>query len=213
MELVKDIAAEIIKKHLQLQEQQLGTLELAISIGDMLTDTKLEIGHGQFTPWIQENLPFSIRTAQKYMSVFSKKDLFHKLGADGLNEAYLLISPVSEEDKDVHVHKNPTHSDPDENGMVDVTPDDAHSQTSFRDYWGHLGPMIEKMDSVHKRLIGLRGSTTPDSLGHMFGNIKTMANLLRSWDPEDMATCIMCEGKGCKVCLDGKIGIYKESEF
>ncbi|MCK5344426.1 MAG: DUF3102 domain-containing protein [Candidatus Heimdallarchaeota archaeon] len=213
MELIINITEEIIKKHLELQHKQLGTLELAISIGEMLSTTKEEIGHGKFTPWVQENLPFSIRTAQKYMNVFSKKDLFHKLGANGLNEAYLLISPVEEEDKDVHIHKNPTYSDTDENGMVDVTPDDAHGQTSFRDYWDHLGPLIEKMDSVHKRLKGLRSSTTPNSLGSMFGNIMDMANVLRTWDPEKMSDCVLCDGEGCIICLDGKIGVYKESGF
>ncbi len=212
MELIKDLTAEIIKKHIELQHHQLGSLELAISIGEMLNQTKEESKHGQFTIWVQANLPFSIRTAQKYMSIFAKKDLFHKLSADELNRAYLLISPVGEEDKDVHIHKNPTFTG--ENGeLIDVTPDGEHSQVSYRDYWDHLGPLLEKMDSVHKRLIGERNSTTPDALGHMFGNIHDMANVLRTWDPEKLENCSLCGGLGCGVCIDGKIGLYKESEF
>jgi hypothetical protein len=215
MELVKDLTAEIIKKHLELQHKQLGTLELAISIGEMLTSQKEEAEHGGFSGWVQENLPFSIRTAQKYMSVFSKKDMFHELGPNGLNEAYLLISPVKEEDQDVHVHKNPVHGE--EDGMVDVTPEEAtpepHLQTSFHDYWDHLGPLVSKMLAVSDRLVGMRGSTTPDALGHMFGNIRDMANVLNTWNPDEIGECPMCNGKGCPVCLDGQIGMYKESQF
>lgn len=218
MELVVNLTEEIIKEHIRLQKMQLGSLEIAISIGAMLSQKKEEAEHGSFTGWIQENLPFSIRTAQKYMSVFSHKKQFHELGADGLNEAYLLISPVKEEDKDVHIHKNPTQKN--ENGMVDVTPaetitpeEGSHSQKTVLDYWDDLGPLIDNMEKVWKRLTGLRNSTTPESLGHMFGNIKDIALSLKSWDPEEIKECPMCDGKGCKVCINGKIGNYRESKF
>lgn len=212
MKLVKDLAQEIIKKHLEFQARQLGTLHLAVEVGEMLTEQKENCDHGEFTPWLQENLPFSIRTAQKYMSVYSNKDQYEKLGVNGLSEAYLLISPVKEEDKDVHIHKNPVHG---EGEMIDVTPADgeAHGQTSAYNYWDHVQPLINQMESVWKRLIGLRNSTTPESLGHMFGNIKDMAEVLWSWDPDKLEDCPLCSGKGCKICVNGKIGNYKESEF
>lgn len=215
MEIVKNLTERIIKKHLEFQSRQLGTLHLAIEVGEMLTEQKENFDHGEFTPWLQENLPFSIRTAQKYMSVYSNKDQFEKLGANGLSEAYLLISPVKEEDQDVHIHKNPVHENTDENGMVDVTPTDteAHGQISAYDYWDHLEPLINQMESVWRRLIGLRNSTTPESLGHMFGNIKDMVDVLRSWDPNDMEDCPLCSGKGCNICVGGLIGNYKESKF
>ena len=214
MELVLNIAEAIIKKHLELAKQQLGSLEIAISIGEMLNEKKENLNHGEFTPWIQENLPFSLRTAQKYLKVFYKREEFHQLGANGLTDAYLLISPVQEADTDVHIHKNPTR---DSDGEIDVTPietnTESHGQISAYDYWDHLGPLIEKMESVHARLIGLRNSTTPESLGHMFGNIKDMVEVLKTWDPESMEPCPMCNGDGCPVCVNGKIGSYKESEF
>lgn len=213
MELVEDLAQEIIQKHLEFQSRQLGTLHLAIEVGEMLTEQKENFEHGEFTPWLQENLPFSIRTAQKYMSIYSNKDKFERLGADGLSEAYLMISPEKEEIQDVHIHKNPVHEN--EDSMVNVTPidTDAHGQASAYDYWDHLLPLINKMEDIWRRLIGLRNSTTPESLGHMFGNIRDMVEVLRSWDPEKMEDCPLCNGEGCKVCVSGQIGNYKESEF
>ena len=217
MELVVNIIEEIIKKHVELVHKQLGTLELAIHIGALLTQQKMDSKHGEFAGWIKETLPFSIRTAQKYMNVFANKDKLLALGADGLNDAYLLLAPEKdEEDPNVHIHNNPVHEeeDPEEGEMLDVTPDiEPHSQTSYRDYWDHLQPLIEKMESVHKRLIGLRNSTTPDALGFMFGNIQEMANMLASWDPAEIKDHEICSGKGCSECLDGKIGMYRETEF
>ncbi len=216
MELVKNLTEEIIKEHLELQNMQISTLDKAIHIGEMLETEKESRKHGEFTPWLQKELPFSIRTAQKYMSVYAKREQFHALGMNGLNEAYLMISPTKADEQDSHIHKNPVHAPGDNGEMVDVTPTgtEPHSQQSQYKYWDHLGPLTENMEKVYKRLAGLKNSTTPEALGHMIGNIHDMVLLLESWDPKTMEKCPMCitEGVGC-VCVNGKIGSYKESEF
>ena len=221
MELVTNTAELIIAKHVELEQMQIGSLEIAISIGELLNDTKGGLDHGDFTPWIQQNLPFSMRTAQKYMQVFYRKDEFHKLGKNELTEAYLLISPDKEKETGTHIHNNPVHTAEGENEEIDVTPietgTEAHSQKTYLDYWDHLGPLIEKMDQVWERLKGLRNSTTPEALGHMFGNIRDMADTLESWSPKNLELCPLCsgknEGKSCGVCLSGEIGNYMESRF
>ena len=47
----------------------------ANQLGRLLTDIKIEIPHGSFTKWIEENLTISARQAQRYMAVASGKDL------------------------------------------------------------------------------------------------------------------------------------------
>lgn len=53
----------------------------ANQLGRLLTDIKIQIPHGSFTKWIEENLTISPRQAQRYMAVASGKDLnISKLG-------------------------------------------------------------------------------------------------------------------------------------
>jgi len=83
------------------------------------------------------------------------------------------------------------------------------------------------MDAIYMRLAKARGSTTPESVGHMIGNISEMKERLLSWTPKRMLTCQACGGTGqirtpdqkgaetvvkCGVCVDGKCGLYKPSD-
>jgi len=53
----------------------------ANQLGRLLTDIKVQLPHGSFTKWIEENLTVSPRQAQRYMAVASGKDLnVSKLG-------------------------------------------------------------------------------------------------------------------------------------
>lgn len=47
----------------------------ANQLGRLLTDIKVEIPHGSFTKWIEENLTISPRQAQRYMQAGNGKDL------------------------------------------------------------------------------------------------------------------------------------------
>jgi hypothetical protein len=47
----------------------------ANQLGVLLTDIKIQLPHGSFTKWIEENLTISPRQAQRYMAVALGKDL------------------------------------------------------------------------------------------------------------------------------------------
>jgi len=47
----------------------------ANELGRLLTDIKIQLPHGDFTKWIEENLTISPRQAQRYMAVASGKSL------------------------------------------------------------------------------------------------------------------------------------------
>jgi hypothetical protein len=56
-------------------------IDYANQLGKLLTDIKIQLPHGSFTKWIEENLTVSPRQAQRYMAVASGKDLnVSKLG-------------------------------------------------------------------------------------------------------------------------------------
>lgn len=198
MELIKDPAEEIIKMHLECMLSVKSSLSLAIDIGERLAEQKEAMDHGEFTPWIEANLPFTVRTAQNYLKLFIKKDVLLSANLDSIAEAYLLLAP-KEDESDVHIHKNPVKDD--------------DYQASHYQYWDHLKPLIEKMEKIHERLSALRDGTTPKGLGYMIGNIKDMANVLESWSPDELEDCPDCKAGECGNCLAGKIGMYQESEF
>ena len=51
--------------------------EKAVRIGELLIAQKKECGHGNWLPWIEANLEFSIATAQEYMRCFDNKSLLN----------------------------------------------------------------------------------------------------------------------------------------
>lgn len=69
-------------------------VEKAIEIGDLLLEVKRTLDYGQFTPWIEENFPFSTKTAQKWMTLaLNKKELKKCLKGNkalSLTEAYAI---------------------------------------------------------------------------------------------------------------------------
>ena len=55
---------EIAKLHDEIYGAFKTTLEKAIRIGELLTEQKQNLKHGEFTSWVENNLPFTERTAQ-----------------------------------------------------------------------------------------------------------------------------------------------------
>jgi len=197
MKIVKDPAAEIIALHLKCMLSVKSSLEMGIDIGKKLSEQKKAMDHGTFTPWIEETLPFSVRTAQNYIKLYLKKDILLAMNIEKISEAYLLLAPPNEKG-DVHIHKNPTQ--------------DGKTQDSQYTYWDHLGPLVEKMNKVYERLSALRDNTTPKGIGHLIGNIKDMANVLNSWDENNLEKCSSCNDGSCGVCIGGMIGMFQESD-
>jgi len=48
----------------------------ACLIGQLLTEKKTELVHGNFTEWIEKNLQFGNRQAQRYITLFENKNMF-----------------------------------------------------------------------------------------------------------------------------------------
>lgn len=97
------IKGDIIRLHGEIQNLALDVMEKACKIGQLLTQKKTELEHGQFIPWIKSNLPFDERQAQKYTRIYENKDLIQKKLDSKANSSSLLtvnnLISLTREDK------------------------------------------------------------------------------------------------------------------
>jgi hypothetical protein len=62
------VAEQINEQHrLAIQHRDLA-IEHAVKAGRMLLSVKASMPHGEFLPWLQNNVQFTARTAQRYMA-------------------------------------------------------------------------------------------------------------------------------------------------
>lgn len=91
-------ATAIINEIKDLHELAIGyakqSIDKAIRIGELLTEQKSKLEHGQWIPWVEENLPFNRTQAWKYMNVFENKELPDVHSSEHLTEAVqMLVTP------------------------------------------------------------------------------------------------------------------------
>lgn len=80
----------------QLHSEILGlcrtALNKAIEAGGILHEVKAALPHGEFTPWVEENAGFNIRTAQRYMKVYENRDQLKNDSVSLLTDAHRLLT-------------------------------------------------------------------------------------------------------------------------
>lgn len=64
---------EIKERHGRIGGYLRNTLQDAIRIGELLIEQKEGMDHGNWLPWIKENLPFSERSAQDYIRFYDRR--------------------------------------------------------------------------------------------------------------------------------------------
>lgn len=75
--------------------------ENAINIGEILCQQKKKLPHGEFTKWVDGNLPFTMRAAQNYMKLFNNKDMLINANVSHLGQAYKLLVEPKQTDNDL----------------------------------------------------------------------------------------------------------------
>jgi hypothetical protein len=60
-------------------------------VGELLVQQKQKLPHGEFTKWVEENLPFCVRTAQNYMKVFRNNKQLKNENVSLLSNAYDIL--------------------------------------------------------------------------------------------------------------------------
>lgn len=83
---------EICLLHRDILESARTTLNKAVRVGELLAEQKAKLKHGQWLPWIAENLPFDRATAANYMRVYTRRDELKCKTVLHLSNAYRLLS-------------------------------------------------------------------------------------------------------------------------
>ncbi len=90
-QLAKYEADRINELHAGIEATLNKTIADAIEVGRLLMEAKANVKHGEFTTWINNNLTFTDRTAQRYMKLYDNR---HRLeGAGSISDAYKLLAP------------------------------------------------------------------------------------------------------------------------
>ncbi len=93
MELEKTRINQIVALHNQIVADLKRTLDSAIKIGELLTEQKDSLNHGEFGPCIKASLPFTDRTARNYMRLYRERNRLNKTETvSDLKSAYRLLA-------------------------------------------------------------------------------------------------------------------------
>jgi len=89
------VANTINSLHNKIVEGAKNVLADIVEIGEMLTKVKEMTKHGDFIGWVERNLTFSPRTAQRYMKVYENREKIKSIDVDKLSTAYKLLETPS----------------------------------------------------------------------------------------------------------------------
>jgi hypothetical protein len=84
---LKTIASQANREHQLATDAACDALEHAMRCGELLSQAKAELGHGNFLPWLKANFAGSERTAQSYMRLASNPQRVADLGCDSIRDA------------------------------------------------------------------------------------------------------------------------------
>ena len=85
-------AQEIARLHREILSSLKMTIEKAIRIGELLVQAKAELEHGQWLPWLNNNVPFGVTTAWRYAACYEHRAKFSKL--ENMTDALALIESM-----------------------------------------------------------------------------------------------------------------------
>lgn len=97
LNIEKSRKEEIVQLHGKFAESFKRTLDYGIRIGQLLTEQKADLNHGEFGLWIERNVPFTDRTARNYMKLFRKRDALKSETVSDLKSAYKLLETPKEQ--------------------------------------------------------------------------------------------------------------------
>ena len=81
-------AKEIARLHSEIECSLRLSLGKAIRIGQLLTEQKAELAHGEWDDWVRDHLSFSIATSRNYRRLYRERGQLKSLNVSGLSDAY-----------------------------------------------------------------------------------------------------------------------------
>jgi Protein of unknown function (DUF3102) len=87
-----DVTSEINRLHFENLEAARSTIQRAMRIGELLSQTKSNHKHGEWLPWLKANVAFDERTAQRYVKVYENRDRLKYDSVSYLTDAYRALT-------------------------------------------------------------------------------------------------------------------------
>lgn len=100
------VEEEINKLHNDISSGMKDLIDKAVQIGKLLSQKKKKVKHGEWIPWVKDNLVFNERQAQKYMQLYEKRTLIKKISNTNCN-SYLGIDNYLNEVRKIEGTKKP----------------------------------------------------------------------------------------------------------
>ena len=72
------LAKQINDAHSEVKASFGHSLQHAIRAGELLTEAKAQLNHGEWLPWLEKSVQFSERSARSYIEVFENRDLLYR---------------------------------------------------------------------------------------------------------------------------------------
>ena len=113
--------------------------EKALEIGRILAEQKQVLSHGRFEAWIKDSLPFSERTARRYMKLHHNRRLLALTSTTLLSDAYKLLEASNEKKQKPAVEPTEPAADSSETVKESAT-DPAKDPTKLYDTPGNEVP-------------------------------------------------------------------------
>ena len=163
-EIEKSRITELSEIHEKIGNHIKMTLYEAIRAGQILSEQKEGMKHGEFTPWVNDNLSFDIRTAQRYMRAYNNRERIEEgVKSDSvsfLTDAYRLL----EEPKETipEWFKRTFLPPPDGEAEINNLDDARKHLNGMLDFWeklfwaysdnGNDPERLEKLNLCHKQI-------------------------------------------------------------
>jgi hypothetical protein len=90
--------------HQQIEGKLRSTVQDAIRAGELLTQTKDDLPHGEFLPWISKNCVFSQDTAERYRKLYNHADKIRTMR--NLHDAYKQVKQLESAEKHTERQKS-----------------------------------------------------------------------------------------------------------
>lgn len=100
---INDAATELNRLHGEIERKLRTTVEDAIRAGEILTQVKERLDHGEFLPWIERNCEFGTTTADKYRKLYLYSDKIPSSG--NLQDAYREVAQIESREKQTEAQK------------------------------------------------------------------------------------------------------------
>lgn len=200
--------SEIITLHNEVAGYLRMSVEKAIRIGELLTEQKAGLQHGEFLPWIKANLPFTDRTARNYMAFYSNRNLLKTENVSDLSSAYKLLAGDTQSKKPQDDH--PKRLNPDDPDYIE------QAQKKNRWYYHRFADLrcdleaaetLEEFVRVRDECLKLLQENAVELLdierylGQLINELKPLVPTMKEARAESLV-CI----KKCDAILAGEVG-------